>query len=763
MAEKTRQKLSSRRLTWHTAIAPSFPNEKQLGFMKKHFRIQSLHFCSVPDADGKLEDVPRKISGGGWGQNKVQIMFRRGTSGAREEQWALFFQHMNFEPVAEVIQRTRTVPLNEHFARIYKDDVRSTELSKNIIKFYEEKKKDAGKGSSSDESESDSAADTPVKKNGTPRKYTTKKMFKNPRTEGVLEAAIAAGGLPPFESFDWKNLECKIEAGSAGKHFAAPEISGEFSADEGAAPLFPGEFSADAGAAPLFPGEFSADAGAAPEITAGAWAAGGNFAGDGGYGGAGDGGYGGAPAWDTGSYATPSKEPPPKRGVFDSPQPQAAQPRRNPSRTPAFLQKLQNNPAFQQLVHSTPPFPGNRAARPKVTPPAKCCLFGSGDSSPEPEEGDEGAGPAVSGINKGDEGVGPAMSGASEGAEAAGTVVSDVSEKDADPLPPAARHARRGLFVEPTPSPKAAGDESSKENEEPIEAGNKKRPRESEPEEAPSGRQKKKASPPPRPPPRKVSPPASMRGGAGRAQLLATAPSQAKTRAQQQATAQSHAKSRSQPQPAAKGHAKSRSQPQQQPAQGQGPAKIVVRRVGPRPGAASGGVVVSKVYAPSPSPEKELPPPPPLYEALLREFLALPNVYVRGKGGCTRDLNILGVIRALLTREVYQGVEHRAFFDTKNRAGLGLLYPGKEEEGGNPNLGPSTLELHRRALRLEWVGENILSVLGEAVKNVGVSKVGCLVTKADRDDLEAAFRFHGGVPGQGVDYWLATPDGNLPR
>ena len=786
MAEKTKQKLSSRRLTWHTAIAPSFPNEKQLGFMKKHFRIQSLHFCSVPDADGKLEDVPRKISGGGWGPNKVQIMFRRGTSGAREEQWALFFQHMNFEPVAEVIQRTRTVPLNEHFARIYKDDVRSTELSKNIIKFYEEKKKDAGKGSSSDESESDSAADTPVKKNGTPRKYTTKKMFKNPRTEGVLEAAIAAGGLPPFESFDWKNLECKTEAGSAGEHFAggapgaAPEISGEFSADEGAAPLFPGKFIAGAGAAPLFPGEFIAGAGAAPEITAGAWAAGGNFAGDGGYGGAaggnfagdggyggagdggyggaGDGGYGGAPAWETGSYATPAKEAPPESGAFESPQPQAAQPRRNPLRTPAFLQKLQNNPAFQQLVHSTPPFPDNRAPRPKVTPPAKCCLFGSGDSSPEPEEGDEGAGPAMSGASEGD---------------AAGTVVSGVSEKDADPLPPAARHARRGLFVEPTPSPKAAGDESSKENEEPIEAGNKKRPRESEPEEAASGRQKKKASPPPRPPPRKasppprppprkVSPPASMRGGAGRAQLLATAPSQAKTRAQQQATAQSHAKSRAQQQPAAKGHAKSRSQPQQ-PAQSQGPAKIVVRRVGPRPGAASGGVVVSKVYAPSPSPEKELPPPPPLYEALLREFLALPNVYVRGKGGCTRDLNILGVIRALLTREVYQGVEHRAFFDTKNRAGLGLLYPGKEEEGGNPNLGPSTLELHRRALRLEWVGENILSVLGEAVKNVGVSKVGCLVTKADRDDLEAAFRFHGGVPGQGVDYWLATPDGNLPR
>jgi hypothetical protein len=173
--------------------------------------------------------------------------------------------------------------------------------------------------------------------------------------------------------------------------------------------------------------------------------------------------------------------------------------------------------------------------------------------------------------------------------------------------------------------------------------------------------------------------------------------------------------------------------------------------------------VVSKVYAASPSPEKELPPPPPLYEALLREFLALSNVYARGKGGCTRDLNMLGVIRALLTREVYQSGEHRSFFDTKNRAGLGLLYPGKEEEAGGTSLGPSTLELHRRALRLEWVGENLLAVLREAVKDAGVGKVACLVTKADRDDLEAAFRFHGGIPGQGVDYWLATPDGNLPR
>ena len=110
---------------------------------------------------------------------------------------------------------------------------------------------------------------------------------------------------------------------------------------------------------------------------------------------------------------------------------------------------------------------------------------------------------------------------------------------------------------------------------------------------------------------------------------------------------------------------------------------------------------------------------------------------------------------------MYQSREHAGFFTTKPGPGLGLLYPAKEEAASS--LGPSTLELHRRALRLEWVGENLLTILRDAARSTGADRIACLVNKEDRDDLEAAFRFHGGIPGQGVDYWQPKPDGGLPR
>lgn len=119
----------------------------------------------------------------------------------------------------------------------------------------------------------------------------------------------------------------------------------------------------------------------------------------------------------------------------------------------------------------------------------------------------------------------------------------------------------------------------------------------------------------------------------------------------------------------------------------------------------------------------------------------------------------MGVIRALITPEIYKNPEHTSFFNTRERVGLGLLYPDREEQDSKVT---STLELHRRALRLEWVGESLLRILADSARAIqgGVS---CLLSKAFRDDLEAAFRFHGGIPGEGVDYWLPKPDGGLPR
>ena len=67
--------------------------------------------------------------------------------------------------------------------------------------------------------------------------------------------------------------------------------------------------------------------------------------------------------------------------------------------------------------------------------------------------------------------------------------------------------------------------------------------------------------------------------------------------------------------------------------------------------------------------------------------------------GHTHDFNMLGVIRALITPKVYQDRELIAFFDIKNREGMGRLYP-TQEGATDPKLGPSTLELHRRALHL---------------------------------------------------------------
>jgi hypothetical protein len=160
------------------------------------------------------------------------------------------------------------------------------------------------------------------------------------------------------------------------------------------------------------------------------------------------------------------------------------------------------------------------------------------------------------------------------------------------------------------------------------------------------------------------------------------------------------------------------------------------------------GKKISTVVPPPPPFTPALPVEPP-YESLFREFLSTENVYVRGK---TKDLNIAGVIRSLITVEVYR---NDMFFSTRNKLGLGLFFPC--DEAASPQVKPaieSTLELHRRAIRLEWAGETMLRTLMAACecKSNGLS-----FSKEDATDAMDAMCCKGGINGQGADYWNDVP------
>jgi hypothetical protein len=64
----------------------------------------------------------------------------------------------------------------------------------------------------------------------------------------------------------------------------------------------------------------------------------------------------------------------------------------------------------------------------------------------------------------------------------------------------------------------------------------------------------------------------------------------------------------------------------------------------------------------------------------------------------------------------------------------------------------STLELHRRAIRLEWAAESMLRALMEACKS---DQFECDQEYAT--DVMDALSFKGGVNGQGPDYWREAP------
>lgn len=163
------------------------------------------------------------------------------------------------------------------------------------------------------------------------------------------------------------------------------------------------------------------------------------------------------------------------------------------------------------------------------------------------------------------------------------------------------------------------------------------------------------------------------------------------------------------------------------------------------------GKKIPAMALPPPSPPSApAPPPEPPYVTLFREFLSTENVYVRGK---TKDLNIAGVIRSLITVEVYR---NDMFFSTRNKLGFGMFFPC--DETISPQAPPppieSTLELHRRAIRLEWAGEAMLRALMAACE---VGSSGLSFSKEDTTDAMDAMCCKGGINGQGADYWNEVP------
>lgn len=151
----------------------------------------------------------------------------------------------------------------------------------------------------------------------------------------------------------------------------------------------------------------------------------------------------------------------------------------------------------------------------------------------------------------------------------------------------------------------------------------------------------------------------------------------------------------------------------------------------------------------SPAPLLQAVPPP--YEELLRAFLSTENVYIPGKN---KDHNIVGVIRSLITPEIYRHRDHAFFFSMADKNGLGQLYPNADVCLTSAAESLSTLELHRRVLRLEWAGETIIRALLQL--DYCVEKL----SQQDSDNLAAAFGFHGGLKGQGAEYWLNASGGS---
>ena len=122
----------------------------------------------------------------------------------------------------------------------------------------------------------------------------------------------------------------------------------------------------------------------------------------------------------------------------------------------------------------------------------------------------------------------------------------------------------------------------------------------------------------------------------------------------------------------------------------------------------------------------------------------------RGKGRYA-----VSVFRSLLP----QSCAIATYFHMRNKAGLGAIYPcaEKAQSAQERSPPPSTLELHRCALRVEGTAERLLRACAAALSPAAAASL----DPRDAADLQAAWRRRGGITGGGPAYWPAGLDAGL--
>ena len=162
----------------------------------------------------------------------------------------------------------------------------------------------------------------------------------------------------------------------------------------------------------------------------------------------------------------------------------------------------------------------------------------------------------------------------------------------------------------------------------------------------------------------------------------------------------------------------------------------------------------------TPPPVSPRPPPPPPVETvpfveLARAFLMHPDIYA-----ADIQTDILHIVHQLIP-EGSRGAS--LYFDVQNiKTVLGRLFPRPATSYECYLTAPmtqsrelTTVEAHRRALRLEDMCVYLVNTLRDAVRSDDAT---ALLSHADAADVCVALEYHGGVHGNGKFYWLGRPE-----
>ena len=111
-------------------------------------------------------------------------------------------------------------------------------------------------------------------------------------------------------------------------------------------------------------------------------------------------------------------------------------------------------------------------------------------------------------------------------------------------------------------------------------------------------------------------------------------------------------------------------------------------------------------------------------------------------------------IVALLRRVIPVDKNTESFFSVKNKRGIGVHYPSKCPSTETKN--PSTVELHRAALCLENLCQEMLAGIESASRKVSPPEFLAKFQAPLSVDVMVALQVGGGMKGQGTDYWAGA-------